>query len=106
MVKAPAAYRPMSIAEQLLARALGRCTLPPASFTKRFARDLARQADQPEPKITEKQLATLFRFARRFRRQIRADSMAPEHHFLLDKSIPLPEAPLPLVRKTLGIADA
>jgi len=84
----------MTPTEQKLARALVRCRLPPASFTKRLARNVAAQAEQPEPQITEKQLEWVFKLVRKFRRQIRADSIEEEHLFLLDKSLPLPISPV------------
>lgn len=67
----PAAWRPMTPLELLAARALGFCYLPPASSTKRMVRHLVSQANESEPRITDKQAVYLWKFAWTYRRQIR-----------------------------------
>jgi hypothetical protein len=52
------------------ARRLARCSFLPGSWDKRFARDLAARAEDPEATITEKQAAALARLTQRYRRQL------------------------------------
>lgn len=60
--------------EKTLARALERCTFFPGIGTKRFARDMAFAAAQPEPPtLTPAQRRYLLTAAVRYRRQIPAD---------------------------------
>lgn len=60
--------------EKTLARALERCTFFPGVGTKRFARDMALSAAQPEPRpLTPAQRRYLLTAAVRYRRQIPAD---------------------------------
>lgn len=70
-----AQWRPMTEPERAMARALGRCSYQPASMAKRFARDLAGQAEMAEPKITDKQLVLLRSFITKYRRQIRHEQL-------------------------------
>lgn len=71
MNREPAVYRPMTDTEHTLALALARCTLPVASFVKRFARDLRAQAEVSRS-ITDRQARQLLIQAYRFRRQFPA----------------------------------
>ena len=66
-------WRPMTDAERTLARALGCCTFLPASSQKRFARNIAAQAEAVDPQITDKQRRYLHIMVHRYRRQIPAD---------------------------------
>lgn len=60
--------------EKTLARALERCTFFPGIGTKRFARDMALAAAQPEPgPLTPAQRRYLLTAVVRYRRQIPAD---------------------------------
>ena len=68
--RAPAKWRPMTDAEQTLAKALDNCTFVPGSNHKRFARNLAGQASAVDPKITDKQREYLHVLVHRYRRQI------------------------------------
>lgn len=61
----------MTPAERSIAIALGRCSFPPGSWDKRFARDLASVAERsPEIAYTERQAAHLLRLAHKYRRQL------------------------------------
>lgn len=61
----------MTEAEKTIARELHRCAFVPGSGTKRFAREMAFNADQPEPRpLTPKQRTYLLTAAVRFRRQM------------------------------------
>lgn len=54
-----------------MCRALGRCTFPPASGPKRFARDMSALAEsQPARELTVRQRQYLLRLAHMYRRQI------------------------------------
>jgi hypothetical protein len=64
-----ATYRPITDLEKQQALALACCTLPPATMTKRFARDLKAQVET-RGEITEKQAAYLLVCCYRYRRQI------------------------------------
>lgn len=66
----PATWRPMTEAEQDMAIALSHCTFPPGTNQKRFARNLAAQAQLDEPQITDRQRAYLHQMVHRYRRQI------------------------------------
>jgi hypothetical protein len=68
--------RPMTDDEVRMARALGACRFAPATFDKRFARDIAARAEKPEPTITEAGAACLRAKVHRYRRQIPADVVA------------------------------
>jgi hypothetical protein len=84
----PVVYRTMTYAEQQLAMRLSRCSFPIGSFAKRFARDLGHVVRHPcgvEPKVTDKQFRMLLKLVRRYRRQIRPDSVEEEHRFLLEE---------------------
>ena len=79
----PVEYRPMAEAERELARALSGCKFTPASFDKRFARDMRGIAESLTPQVTEKQAALLRRMITRYRRQIQPASIPePERHLL------------------------
>lgn len=53
------------------AKALGKCTLLPGSYHKRFANDIAALAkNNPETELTEKQSVFLDYMFHRYRRQI------------------------------------
>ena len=54
----------------LRAKALANCTFLPASWDKRFARDMARQANAETPVFSEKQIENINRLAWKYRRQI------------------------------------
>lgn len=62
-------YRPITPLELLRVTALSQCSLPPATMTKRFARDLKVQVSASAT-ITEKQAAYLLVCCYRYRRQI------------------------------------
>lgn len=66
----PAAWRPMTDMERRAAISLGLCRLPPVSGTKRMAGNMADQAREDEPQITDKQAFYLWRFVWTYRRQI------------------------------------
>lgn len=70
-----AVYRPMTELEEKRVVALGRCTLPHASMTKRFARQLSDQLAKKQ--ITDKQASYLAVCCYRFRRQMPA-SVVPD----------------------------
>lgn len=54
-----------------IATALGRCSFPPATAAKRFARDMAFRARfAPEHVLTPRQVAYMLRLAHRYRRQL------------------------------------
>lgn len=60
--------------EKIIARALGACTFPPGSGTKRFAKDMAACAVQPQPfDMTPAQRRYLLTATERYRRQIPAE---------------------------------
>lgn len=60
--------------EQILAKYLDLCVFVPGTATKRFAKDMAWRAQQPQPKpLTEKQSEYLRTAVIRFRRHIPAD---------------------------------
>lgn len=61
----------MNYSETEIALALGRCSFPPASWDKRFCRDMAWAAEHsPEAVFTERQAAHLLRLAHKYRRQL------------------------------------
>jgi hypothetical protein len=63
----------MSPRQIAIATALGRCSFPPATAAKRFARDTAAlAASAPHHVLTPRQVAYLLRLAHRFRRQLTA----------------------------------
>lgn len=66
----PANWRDMTPIEKVLAEALGKCTFPPATAQKRFARNISAQAASDEPKITDRQREYLHLMVHRYRRQI------------------------------------
>lgn len=68
-----AVYRRMTADEQRMIEALARATFLPASWAKRFARDLAAQATAHEPKITDRQAEALAHLVHTYRRQLPAD---------------------------------
>jgi hypothetical protein len=68
--KKPTTRRPMTPGERSDALALGMCRFAPATFDKRFARDLRARAQDKEPLITDAQAVVLARLAHRYRKQI------------------------------------
>ena len=61
----------MTPAEIRIALALGTCSFLPASWDKRFCRDMAAiAANKPEHELSEYQNANLLRMAYKYRRQI------------------------------------
>jgi len=66
------AWRPMTDLERAACLALspGNVSYLPGSVPKRIGRDLAAQAAEAEPRITDKQAAMLWRQAWAYRRQI------------------------------------
>ena len=74
----PAIWRAMTDLEIEAATQLWRCSLPPATSTKRLARHMAAQAEADDPKITDKQAVFLWRFCWRFRRQIASAAVHAE----------------------------
>ena len=57
--------------EAKIAAALVRCTFLPASWDKRFARDIAAQAEhRPDMPLTDRQAAHLLRLVHKYRRQL------------------------------------
>lgn len=77
--------RPMTKDEVQLARTLGHCRFPIASFSKRFARDMFSAAMIAEPTITERQAVYLRKMITKYRRQIAADSLPTAERWLLVK---------------------
>lgn len=75
--KPKAVYREASEIEHDRALALVKCTLPPASMTKRFAQTVRAQMMAVPPVITEKQAAYLAVCCYRFRRQM-PQELVPE----------------------------
>lgn len=75
----PRPLRPPSERELALIRALKACRFPPASFAKRFAREISETA------ITDGQAAQVRRLVSRFRRQIRAVDIHKSDRHLLNK---------------------
>jgi hypothetical protein len=71
MSRARAIYRPLTAAEKESALALGRCSFPVASFSKRFARDLVAQVES-RGEITDRQASRLAIQAYIYRRQMPA----------------------------------
>lgn len=67
----PAQWRQMTELERRACRALGRCSLPPRTATKRLCLSMANQAELEEPKITDKQAVYLWSFVWTYRRQIK-----------------------------------
>jgi hypothetical protein len=89
-------YRLMTHAEQQLAKALARCTFIPASFDKRFAKDIRARAEMEPPTITEKQAALMREKVRRYRRQIPAEDVPEDERYLIEKRpsyVDLPKCP-------------
>ncbi len=74
----PVKWRPMTDLEIEAAKELGRCRLPPATSIKRLAGHLAVQAQQQDPKITDKQAVYLWKFCWTYRRQIASAAVAKE----------------------------
>jgi hypothetical protein len=68
--------------ERRRALALGRCTFPPATSVKRFARDMARIAEhKPAQELTENQARWLETLCWRYRRQLQENghgNLVPE----------------------------
>lgn len=60
----------MTPLERRAAFALGRCSFPIASWSKRFGRALHQQASQVDPRISERQAVALWRNVYTYRRQI------------------------------------
>jgi len=78
-----AIYRPATDIEQKRAEQLWRCTLPPASMTKRFANQVRDQV-RHRKEITEKQAAFLavccYRFRRQLPKELVPESPPPGYH--------------------------
>ena len=74
----PAKWRAMTDLEVEAATQLGRCTLPPATGTKRLARHMAAQAAADDPQITDKQAEYLWKFCWTYRRQIASTAVLKE----------------------------
>lgn len=61
----------MTPAESLIARSLGGCRFLPASWDKRFCRDMAAIAEHsPDLEFTERQSTHLIRLVHKYRRQM------------------------------------
>lgn len=61
----------MTAAEISIAEALSRCTFLPASWDKRFCRQMGEQAKRrPDLDLTDRQVAWLLRLAHKYRRQL------------------------------------
>ena len=56
--------------ERALARRLGRCRFAPATYEKRFVKDMASLADNPTTVLTHNQREYLKHVAKRYRRQL------------------------------------
>lgn len=67
----PAGTVPLDAVDQAAVRALDSVTYLPASFNKRFARDIQACLAKPEPTLTAKQYRLVWAFCWRYRRQIR-----------------------------------
>ena len=61
---------PMTDEQRDMARALGQCSFLPGSWDKRFARDMAAMAEDPDAALTRRQAETLMEVCHRYRRQI------------------------------------
>ncbi len=60
-----------SESERRIIEALGRCSFLPASFDRRFARDMLWQLQNvAKPVLSPKQRETLWKLAKKFRRQM------------------------------------
>lgn len=66
----PVVWRPMTDRERRAARAFNHVTFLPGTSVKRIARTLLAQAEQDEPRITDKQAAVMWKIVWKFRRQI------------------------------------
>lgn len=66
----------MTEAERRMARALGRCRFLPGSPPKRFARQVAAEAEREDAQLTGPQARWLRSLVQRYRRQIPADVVA------------------------------
>lgn len=76
--------RPMTGEEICAALALGRCSFTPATFDKRFARDMHRRASDPtRATASEAQIETLKKKLHRYRRQVRAVDLPESWRHLL-----------------------
>ena len=73
--------------EKIIARALGACTFPPGTGIKRFAKDMAACAVQPQPlDMTPAQRRYLLTATERYRCQIPAEVVAlAERELLADR---------------------
>jgi hypothetical protein len=60
----------MTDRERRAARAFNHVTFLPGTSVKRIARTLLAQAEQDEPRITDKQAAVMWKIVWKFRRQI------------------------------------
>lgn len=78
-----AVYRAMTPGEVRLALALGRARFTPGTFDKRFCREVAAEAREAMPNVTERQAALLRRLVTRYRRQIRATDLEDADRYLL-----------------------
>lgn len=70
MKKPPAIFRKMTDTEVEAVLALARVRYPPATFHKRFARDMQGFANQPIPQCTDRQIEVVRKMLHRYRRQI------------------------------------
>lgn len=70
MPRPPVVRRPMMREEVELARALGRVSYQPATFDKRFGRELAARVERDAPEISGREAECLRRVAWRYRRQL------------------------------------
>lgn len=77
-----AVYRIATATDHSLAVALARCTFPPGSASKRFARELPSLLEQ-RGEITDRQAAFLRRLVTIYRRQIDPVWLPSSEHYLL-----------------------
>lgn len=85
----PLTYRPACAADVAMIKALAGSRFPPASFAKRFVRQLAgelaaREAAGNQLKLTHHQALNLRHMVHTFRRQIRREQLPPYAWWLLD----------------------
>lgn len=78
-LKTPRPLRPLTSRERLMLRALKACRFPPASFSKRFVRELG------DDLITDGQAAQVRRLIKTFRRQIPLGALHESDRHLLSK---------------------
>lgn len=64
------AKSPMTAPERDLARRLGRCRFSPATFDKRFSRELAAKAEEPQATLSDNEREWMRYLEHRYRKQL------------------------------------